>query len=190
MLKILFELTSRQINEINDGKRPQTTKDKRSIKFVRPGQRNIIRSTKKTVDDERWSGHWEVAADLPGRQSPFVIPSPKKPDIVVWCTERKIVFLVKLIVPREDNIDAAQARKEDRYEELLEKCEDAGWSASHFPVEVGCRGFVGNRLKSWLTTIGLKKRGVNEAIKKIEETTEKASHWIWLKRSDNCWLEG
>ena len=83
VLKIMFDLTLKQVNEINDGKRPQTTKDKRSIKFFLPGKKNIIRSTKKTVDDERWSGHWEAAADIPGKQSPFVIPSSKKQDIVV-----------------------------------------------------------------------------------------------------------
>ena len=73
----------------------------------------------------------------------FPIPTRKKPDIVIWCEDRKIVHLVELTVPHEDNIDDAQVRKDERYEHLLENCEDAGWSAVHFPVEVGCRGFIG-----------------------------------------------
>ena len=62
---------------------------------------------------------------------------------------------------------------------------------THHPVEVGCRGFVGNRLKKWLINIniGLPKRAINKSIKEIEEVTEKASHWIWLKRNDECWQE-
>ena len=52
-------------------------------------------------------------------------PPPMKPDIVVWCTERKVVYLVELTVPPEDNIEAASIRKNDRYELLIEECEEA-----------------------------------------------------------------
>ena len=30
----------------------------------------------------------------------------------------------------------------DRYEALVGECEEAGWKAKHFPVEVGCRGCI------------------------------------------------
>ncbi|XP_066932294.1 uncharacterized protein [Clytia hemisphaerica] len=151
--------------------------------------KDFIRPAKKMIDDKRWTGTWNISADLPEQQSSFVIPTTKKPDIVVWCTERKVVFLVELTVPHEDNINAAQVRKDYRYEELLEKCEDAGQDATHHSVEVGCRGFVGNRLKKWLINIGLPKRTINKSIKELEEVTEKASHWIWLKRNDEFWQE-
>ena len=126
VLKILFDVTARQLDAINNGKRPQKTKAGGSIKFLRPGQKDFIRPTKKMIADERWAGTWDISADLPGQQSNFVIPTTKKPDIAVWCTEKKVVFVVELTVPHEDNINAAQSRKDDRYEELLEKCEDAG----------------------------------------------------------------
>ena len=162
------------------------------IQCAQQGQmtKDIIRISKKLIDDKRWTGSWKAAADRPGKQKPFVIPTTKKPDIVVWCSERKEVYLVQLIVPHEDNIGAAQVRKDDRYEELLENCEDARWEATHFPAEVGCRGFIGNRLKKWLINIGLPKRNVNKAIKEIEKVTEKANHWIWLKRNNDHWQEG
>ena len=99
------------------------------------------------------------------------------------------MHLVELTVPPEDNIDAAQVRKDERYEQLLEECEDSNWTATHLSVEVGCRGFIGNRLRKWLSTIGLSPRQANNAMKRIQETVEKASHWIWLKRNDERWLE-
>jgi hypothetical protein len=80
-------------------------------------------------------------------------------------------------------------RKNDRYEGLLNECEEAGWSATHQSVEVGCRGFIGQRLRQWFSTIGLNTRQKNIAMKNIQETVEKASHWIWLKRDDERWLE-
>ena len=54
---------------------------------------------------------------------------------------------MELTILHEDNIGAAQVRKDDRYEELLENCEVAGWDATHFPEEVRCRGSIGTRLK-------------------------------------------
>ena len=118
--------------------------------------------------------------------SPF---QPKKLYIVVWCTERKIVLLVELTVPHEDNIEAARERKDTRYQKLLDDCGDAGWEAAHFSLEVGCRGFIGERVRKWLKKIGLNNREIGSTIKEIQETVEKASHWIWLKRSDDSWHE-
>ena len=99
------------------------------------------------------------------------------------------MHFVEVTVAHEDNIDAAQVRKDDRYEKLLEECEDANWTATHLSEEVGRRGFIGNRLRKWFTTIGLNSRQANNALKNIQETVEKASHWIWLKREDDTWLE-
>ena len=142
-----------------------------------------------TKNDETWDGTWEIAADLPGCERFFPIPTQKKPDIVVWCAERKIVHLVELTVPHEDNIDAARDRKDKRYEGLLEELEEENWCATHLSVEVGCRGFIGERLRKWFNIIGLKNAQKNAAMREIQETVEKASHWIWLKRNDGSWLE-
>lgn len=30
---------------------------------------------------------------------------------------------------------------------MVEECKDAEWQAKHFPVEVGCRGYIGGRLR-------------------------------------------
>ena len=155
VLKVLYDVTSKQLDEINNGKRLQKTKISSSIKFVRPGQKDIIRTSNKLIDNEKWTESWKVAADLPGKQKPFVIPTTKKPDIIVWCSERKEVHLVELTVPHEDNIGSSEVRKDDRYKEFLKNCEDAECDATHFPVEIGRRDFIGNRLKKWLIDIGL-----------------------------------
>ena len=161
----------------------------RHVSFVRPGQRSFYKQKQPTLKDPRWDGNWNISADLPGHQGLFPIPTKKKPEIVVWCPQRKIAHLVELTVPYEDNIDATQVRKDGRYERLLNDWEGAGWIASHLSIEVGCRGFVGNQLRQWFSTIGLNARQRIVAIKELQETVQKASHWIWLKRNDNEWLE-
>ena len=118
------------------------------------------------MNDEIWSGEWVITADLPGRERFFPLPTMKKPDIVIWCEERLIVHLIELTVLHEDDNEAAQIRKNERYENLIEECKEAGWSVKHFPVEVGCKGFVGNRLRSWLFATGLCHRQVSKLSRK------------------------
>ena len=72
---------------------------------------------------------------------------------------------------------------------MLNECTEAVWKALHFPIEVGCRGFVGNSVRRWLKIAGLGHRESNRVVRKVQETVERASHWIWLKRDDDSWLE-
>ena len=100
--------------------------------------------------------------------------------------QERLTNLAKAIY--EEGIEA-RIRKDTRYKKLLDDCEDAGWEATHFSVEVGCRGFIGERVRKWLTKIGLNNREKSSILKEIQETVEKASHWIWLKRGDDSWHE-
>ena len=100
-----------------------------------------------------------------------------------------MVKLIELTVPHEDNMDAVRAQKIDRYMNLLDDFEDAGWKAIHFPIEVGCRGFVNNKVRSFLLSLGFSHHSANSVIRDIQSTVEKASHWVWLKRYDENWLE-
>ena len=189
VLKIILRITSERLEAINKGQKPQTRANN-NIPFVRPGQKSQYKRKTTTRNDEQWDGTWKVSADLAGHERLFPIVTSKRPDMVVWCEERKIVHLVELTCPHEDNVDAAQVRKDERYEALVRECnEDAGWRATHFPVEVGCRGYIGGRLVKWFNFIGVGCRQKNTVVKEIQHTVEKASHWIWLKRNDESWHE-
>ena len=104
-----------------------------------------------------------------------------------WKVATGMLYAVQNII--EDNIDAAQLRKDERYESLVKDCENSKWQVVHFPVDVGYRGFVSHRMKGWLLTLGLSHRKVNIVSKDIQEKVEKASHWMWLKRNDGEWIE-
>ena len=109
---------------------------------------------------------------------------------MVWSSEGKQLHIVELTVPHEDNIMNAHERKEARYEELVHECEEAGWRVEYFPVEVGCRGYIAPSVRKWLSAAGLRLRKRNEVMKVLQQTVEKASHWIWIKREDESWVEG
>lgn len=168
-------------------------------KLQRPGQSKIefVPQGGKVPDRKKANessvrpslGRWEVAADLQGSERFFPIPTTKKPDLVIWCEEEKEVHIVELTVPYEDNISSAHERKEKRYEALVEDCVEAGWKAVHFPVEVGCRGFIATSVRKWMREAGLGPKKASAMTKTLQDTVEKASHWVWLKREDNNWCE-
>ena len=59
----------------------------------------------------------------------------------------------------------------------------------HFPVEVGCRGYIATSITKWMRVAGLCTKKRNTLTKALQETVEKASHWIWVKREDTSWSE-
>ena len=188
VLKVFTKTAEEQVEE---GKyAPRLQKHRlHKIDFVPQGSK--VPDRKKTSEDTEGQsgGQWEVAADLEGCKRFFPIPTTKKPDLVIWSEEEKEVHLVELTVPHEDNISMAHERKERRYDTLVEECEEAGWKATHFPVEVGCRGFIATSVRKWMRVAGLGPKKENAMMKALQETVEKASHWIWLKREDTSWNE-
>ena len=61
--------------------------------------------------------------------------------------------------------------------------------SNDFPVEVGCRGFIATRVTKWMRVAGLGPKKRHTKTKALQETVEKASHWIWVKREDTSWSE-
>ena len=55
----------------------------------------------------------------------------------------KIVLLIELIVPWEENREEAHEQKKNRYETLRADSMEKGWICHVIPIEVDCRGFLG-----------------------------------------------
>ena len=69
--------------------------------------------------------------------------------------EENGVHLIELTVPQEDSIKTAHQQKENRYQALVEYCDEAGWTATHFLIEVGCRDFIASSMTKWMKLAGL-----------------------------------
>lgn len=65
--------------------------------------------------------------------------------------------------------------------------EDRGWKIKVCPVEVGCRGFVASTTAKLLREIGIRGQAQWQAKRKLANTVERTSHWLWLKRADITW---
>ena len=119
--------------------------------FIPQGGKVPDRKKANETMESQSGDKWEVAAGLKGCDRFSLIPTTKQPDLVIWNEEEKEVHLVKLTVPYEDNINSVHERKDNRYEAPVEECEEAWWKAMHFPVEVGCRGFIATRVTKWVS---------------------------------------
>ena len=120
------------------------------------------------------------------RSLPVSLPveTQGRPDIAVFCEELKKLRFLELTVCWESGMEAARLRKERRYAALVELCEVQGWEIKCLPIEVGARGFVGNRTISLLQHLALSKSETRKLIERVQEAAESASRFVWNHRSD------
>jgi ribosomal protein L15 len=69
--------------------------------------------------DKKRAGRWKIATDIDKLLVFPIVATLQRLDIVIWSNERKIVHLLELTVPWESNLEAAEDRKEKRYQGLL-----------------------------------------------------------------------
>ncbi|KAI4901997.1 hypothetical protein NFI96_003043 [Prochilodus magdalenae] len=81
-------------------------------------------------------------------------------------------------------MEEGNERKRLKYDELVEDCRREGWKARCEPIEVGCRGFAARSLCKIYTLLGITGAAKRKAIKSTTEAGERASRWIWIKRSE------
>lgn len=158
------------------------------IHFVREGggAPNITQPQRSVLAG---SCEWNLRVDL-DRQLRFpteITTTNLRPDIVLWSGTAQAVILAELTVPWEGGMEAAFERKKDRYLDLIAECREGGWSAVSYPVEVGCRGFVGASTQRFLKNMGVTGPKLRKALKDLTEEAEQGSFWLWLRRKDQAW---
>ena len=163
------------------------SQQKQLVPFVAAGQagKKYPKVGKTSVLTPGWSMRTDLGKQL---RFPFDITiTTLRPDIVLWSTTEKRVLLVELTVPWEQNIQEAYERKKARYADLVAECQEKGWRATTYPVEVGCRGYVGHSTNRFLRDIGFTTAKAKKVLKDLSEEAEKGSFWLWLRRKDKGW---
>ena len=158
--------------------------------FVREGEGRVS-PTAFRPDTGQLSGarDWKLQADL-GQRLCFpaeILSTNLRPDLVLWSTSLKLVYIIELTVPWESAVEEAFERKKLRYAELAAEVQQQGWKARVRPVEVGCRGFVATSTSRLLRELGVRGKAHREAVKDCSIAAEKGSQWLWIKRKDSTW---
>ena len=131
----------KKVEEINKGKVSRIEKLVKII-FVKAGKETSVKNKTTKRKDARWEGKWKIAVDLDTLLVFPLVATTQRPDLVIWSEERKKAVIMEFTVSWEDNIEAAEDRKERRYKDLIERCEEEGWEIDYFHIGVGARGFV------------------------------------------------
>ena len=95
-------------------------------------------------------------------------------------------MVVELTVPWETNMEWAFERKLARYGELKDQCEDQGWRCSVYPVEVGCRGFVGRSTVKFLCDVGMASRLRKTTVASSRRQLKRLPHGSGRRRRTNA----
>ena len=178
---------------------PRAPSDARFIRFVRPLEN---RSAPPSVpshprrplpfsDALRCATDWEFRFDIGMTQTdlfpPEIAVTLQRPDIVIFSRSKRQVILVELTIPLEDRVAQANERKQRRYADLLSKCEENGWHATHFPVEVGCRGFVAFSLVRCLRDLGFPRCWAKRVRTECSRVALRCSYLLYLRRAIPEW---
>ena len=165
-----------------------------AISLIREGAKIINKPLRRRPllfgDALRCTDDWEFIFDLD--DSDYVFPigitvTRLRPDAVIFSKSLKTVLLIELTCPIEDRLSVAHDLKLDRYAGLLTKCEENGWKAHHFPVEVGSRGFVSFTVKTCLSNLGMSPSQIKKVRQEVSRTALRASYMIYLRRQIPQW---
>ena len=121
---------------------------------------------------------WKVSADLKtSLQFPVhIIQTEKRPDIVAWSDSKKSVLLIELTVPwTKTGRKHTSGSQTDTRHTLCADCVDKGWICHVISIEVGCRGFLGLSVNSFLSNIGITGRSLKVASNRLQTTVQYTS---------------
>ena len=106
----------------------------------------------------------------------------------------KEVKLVELTLPWDtpENLDAAAARKAERYKELTTNIQGNGFKCLNIPLEIGTRGFINAKNKNILTQLchGLRITKVSKVVKNCSKLAVLGSFSIWKASYFSGWNGG
>ena len=124
---------------------------------------------------------WQLEVDLETqlRFPQHIDRTTLRPDILQVSESTKNIIIMELTVPWEDRLEEAHERKKTKYEHLVIDCRMQGWKLRCMPIEVGCRGFVGQFFHRALGVLGITGGVKSRTIKNFTEAAEKALRWLW-----------
>ena len=134
---------------------------------------------------------WEFLFDLDEQLQfpPEIAGTSLRPDIVILSWSTKTVIMLELTVPLEDRSYLAYDRKSSKYSALVTVCEESGFKAHLFPIELGCLGYSPHSLLHCLEALGLPKSTAQQLRTECSRVARRCSYIIFLRRGIKPWQE-
>ena len=154
-------------------------------RFVKAGQ-TLSANTKRSTGILHLGSDWSLLVDL-DRQLKFpvhICSTSLRPDIVIFCEITKLLIIIELTCPSEENIEYWNIFKSTKYKSLVDQCKARGWVVHFFAVEVGARGYASNSLKHCFNKLGIIGKACRTAVDQAAVSSSRSSFWIWMQRHD------
>ena len=118
---------------------------------------------------------------------PYIAFTELRPDITILSNKLKRLVYIELTYLCEENMEAWDNAKVNKFELLKSVIENKGCSANLFAVEVGARGFCSSSVLSCFKSLGFKNCTINNIIKQLSKCSMECSFSIWLTRNNKAW---
>ena len=179
----------RRVNEVNAQPLGETLPLRKPVIFVPAG--SIPKSTKSPphYDFGLLSGarDWSCDFDLPEFRhgAPYSFPQDVdatdiRCDGFIISRSKRILIIVELTVPMEDNIEHWHAVKTEKHVKALSHLRD--WKIFYVILEVGCRGWTPPRFPGLLRKLGFRGTEPRIISDNVQLLARKCSYVIWLNR--------
>ena len=162
--------------------------------FVKANSKSTLSEPRSKTSDRNIlsnANDWKLLIDFDYDNiifPPEIFSTSQRPDIVIWSKKVRMVLMIELTVPADENILTAQVRKRTRYEQLsIDMKEVNNWNSKIITVEVGARGFVAKSMNSCLRQIGFSAHSASSICKKISLVVARCSYHIWVCRYNKKW---
>ena len=137
---------------------------------------------------------WQLLIDFEHQKlvfPPEICSTDKRPDIIIWSQCLRMILIIELTVPADENIVAAQIRKTARYQELSDLMKSVNnWNSKIITIEVGARGFVAKSMNSFLRSVGFSHKESSSICKSLSMIVARCSHHIFANRDNTSWCKG
>ena len=151
------------------------------IIFVKAGEKKkkIVKSVPRTYMEGARDWRLQVDLDRKLKVPHNIVETELRPDMLLISETSKRMGVIELTVPSEDRVEVSGELKKTKYTVLQQEAKKNGWSVQIWAVEVGCRGFPAASMATLMKDIGVTGAERKRKLRKLGETAERASKWLW-----------
>ena len=178
--QVLREL-AKTVEERRRSHNDQETGTETDVAFVREGEKKkgtVRRRPRSYMEGAR---DWRLMVDLDRklRVPHHIVETELRPDMLLISDSSKRMGVIELTIPSEDRVEVAGELKKSKYAVLQQEGRRNGWAVQVWAVEIGCRGFPASSMATFMRDIGMEGGEKKRKLKKLGETAERASKWLW-----------
>ena len=117
----------------------------------------------------------------------FLAVTTLRPDIIIYSSQTRVVIIIELTSPCEENFEDRHKQKVDKYFSLCEAMRFNKWTVHFFAIEVGARGYCAANVRSCFRKLGFSNKACKTLLRTVSMTSIETSFEIWKFRNNKAW---